>query len=768
MNAQTDFNMELLKNVDFGDGGSGCWGHTDKNGIEYAVIGTRTAIRILSLEDPKNPIERLSIPGNNTSWREARSWGDFIYVTTESQDGITIIDASKAPAEFTWKRWKPAVPNTSDTIRTVHSIYNDTLGYLYINGHNVSPRGVIICDLNQDPYNPTIVANAGTVYTHDCFATDKTLFTCDLSNGVGVYDITDRSNPKFITRFATTSNFTHNAWDSKDGKFLYTTDERLGAYVDVYDISDLNNIKFITKYRNDDSELGKVIPHNVYTLNNYAVTAWYTDGVLITDMTRPDNIVKVGSFDTYFKDLPGSGFLGVWGVYPYFKSGTIVASDLETGLWIMKPTYKRASYLEGGAYAVQKGNRMQTPIQNAEIKILALRSAKSSTDQSGIYKTGIAEAGTYLVTFSHPDYESDTIELELKEGEVTNFDFIIESQFITGKITDENGNSIKGVIDLKNNSSASQTEIYTDENGNFSFPARESTSYSISAAAWGYKSKSVEITSINDFTISLEKGYEDDFFADLGWKLTKLTVSGNWERVKPKGTNLNGVPSNPGEDVADDIGDKAYVTGNGGNQPGDNDVDSGNSLLESPAMDFSGFDSVQIDYFKWFFNGGGSGDPNDDFTISLSNGTETIELEKVENNTLSWEASSLKLSKNELPFTNSMKLIFDAIDRQPGHLVEAGLDKLRVNLFSKSTTGINEPLSDNFYLINNISSGSISLFSNFKSTCPIQIYDVKGLLIEDRKIESGITQIDVSAYTDGMYFLIVEGEEKKVFKFVKI
>jgi len=82
IHAQKKENMQLMSHIDFGEGGSGIWGHTDANGNEYAVIGTRQAIRILSLEDPANPIERLVIPGATNNWREMRSWGNYIYVTT--------------------------------------------------------------------------------------------------------------------------------------------------------------------------------------------------------------------------------------------------------------------------------------------------------------------------------------------------------------------------------------------------------------------------------------------------------------------------------------------------------------------------------------------------------------------------------------------------------------------------------------------------------------------------------------------------------------
>ncbi|MBL0081316.1 MAG: choice-of-anchor B family protein [Saprospiraceae bacterium] len=475
LNAQKKENMQLMSHIDFGEGGSGIWGHTDANGIEYAVIGTRQAIRILSLEDPANPIERLVIPGATNSWREMRSWGNYIYVTTEGPDGVTIIDATNAPNQFTWKRWKPAIPNTvADTLRTVHSINMDTLGFLYLNGHNVNRQGIIICDLNKDPYNPEIVSNMGEVYTHDCYANAQYLFTADLSNGVGVYDISNRSDPKFLTRFQTPNVFAHNVWTNPEGTVLYTTDEVSGAYLASYDISDLNNVQYLDKYRNEDTQIGKVIPHNTYAVGQYAVTSWYTDGILIQDMTRPDNIVKVGEYDTYLNDssLPQSGawFYGCWGVYAHFASGTVIGSDINSGLWVFKPNYQRACYLEGNARAIDIDGAVY-PIAGASIKIITDRAAIDVTNGSGDYKTGLLVPGTYQVRFQHPDYGVDTVEVTLQTAEVTIKDFIFQANFITGRVVDQDGSPIANAgIQLENAASTTYLNVISSANGQFKLP----------------------------------------------------------------------------------------------------------------------------------------------------------------------------------------------------------------------------------------------------------------------------------------------------------
>ncbi len=57
------------------------------------------------------------------------------------------------------------------------------------------------------------------------------------------------------------------------------------------------------------------------------MTAYYRDGVVITDVTNPSVMVKTGEYDT--SPLSGSGYNGSWGVYPYLPSGNIIASDME-------------------------------------------------------------------------------------------------------------------------------------------------------------------------------------------------------------------------------------------------------------------------------------------------------------------------------------------------------------------------------------------------------------------------------------------------------
>ncbi len=771
IHAQKKENMQLMSHIDFGEGGSGIWGHTDANGIEYAVIGTRQAIRILSLEDPANPIERLVIPGATNNWREMRSWGNYIYVTTEGPDGVTIIDATNAPNQFTWKRWKPAIPNTvADTLRSVHSINMDTLGFLYLNGHNVNRQGIIICDLNKDPYNPEIVSNMGDVYTHDCYANADYLFTADLNNGVGVYDITNRSDPKFLTRFQTPSVFAHNVWTNPEGTVLYTTDEVSGAYLASYDISDLNNIQFLDKYRNEDTQIGKVIPHNTYAVGQYAVTSWYTDGILIQDMTRPDNIIKVGEYDTYLNDssLPQSGswFYGCWGVYAHFASGTVIGSDINSGLWVFKPTYQRACYLEGNARAIDIDGAVY-PIAGASIKIITDRAATDVTNGSGDYKTGLLVPGTYQVRFQHPDYGVDTVEVALQTGEVTIKDFIFQANFITGRVVDQDGNPIANAgIQLENTASSTYLNVVSSANGQFKVPVSREANYLIRAAAWGYKGIEFDPQDQEDLTIVLEPGYEDDFFTDLGWINSEKSAAGNWERVVPQGTTFQNKISNPNQDVSDDLGRFAYITGNGGVNPGDNDVDGGATTLLSPIIDGEGADSLKGSFYYWFYNDGGSGNPNDYFSVYVDNGISASPLLIELTSASEWKKFDFAFAKNQVTMTNKMRMVVKAEDIAPGHLVEAGIDQFKIEII-KSTSASNDLQNVSITMYPNPANSSINIESSMDAN--LIITSVDGRQVHRSSLEAGKNVVNIQPLAPGFYFATVNtGDNKKVIRFVKM
>ncbi|MBC8046614.1 MAG: choice-of-anchor B family protein [Fimbriimonadaceae bacterium] len=364
--------------------------YVDDLGNEYALIGTYNATSIVDITDPTAPVELFYVPGPLGIWREMKTYNHHAYITNETDSGLQIIDLTNLPLSVESSYLKFA---GGDSLNSAHTIYIDENGLAYLFGANTDSGGATILDLNIDPVNPPKVGSYDGNYIHDGFVRGDTLWAGFIYTGkVGVVDVSDKTSPVLLAEQLTPFAFTHNCWLSDDGNFLFTTDERPGAFVAAYDVSDITDIKEVGRFQSHPGT--EVIPHNVYWLNNYLVIAYYRDGVIIVDATKPDNMIQVGNYDTSPFE-PAGLFNGCWGVDPYLPSGNIIASDIEEGLFILQPDYHRASYLEG---TITDELNPDVPV-NAKVEIMGT-SDFDLVDFTGSYKTGTSEAGIYDVRIS--------------------------------------------------------------------------------------------------------------------------------------------------------------------------------------------------------------------------------------------------------------------------------------------------------------------------------------------------------------------------------
>jgi hypothetical protein len=79
----------------------------------------------------------------------------------------------------------------------------------------------------------------------------------------------------------------------------------------------------------------RAIDHNGYVRGNRYYFSNYSEGLTVLDITNPVVPVRVGFFDT-FPATAELGFVGAWGTYPFFASGTIAISDINSGLYLVR------------------------------------------------------------------------------------------------------------------------------------------------------------------------------------------------------------------------------------------------------------------------------------------------------------------------------------------------------------------------------------------------------------------------------------------------
>ncbi|NNF01339.1 MAG: choice-of-anchor B family protein [Bacteroidia bacterium] len=418
LNAQTAKNLTEIGGLTVGQlGGSlnDIWGYADSLGNEYAIIGIQSGVVFVDVTVPTSPVLLHTITSTSSTWRDIRVYNDFAYVTCEANIGLMIVDLryiqDSVPYIFT---------NLGIGFDDAHNIsLDEETGFAYLVGGGGGPtNGAVMIDLNPDPWNPVHLGNYNVNYIHDAMVRNDTMYASEIYTGkFAVVDVTNKSAPNVLATQATSLNFTHQSWPSDDNDFLFAVDEKSAAYIDAFDISDLSNIEKVDRIQSNPGS--GVIPHNTFYINGYLVTSYYRDGVTIHDASRPHNLCQVGYNDTYTAG-GGNGFQGCWGVYPYLPSGNIIASDRNTGLKVLSPTYVRGCYVEGNVTDDCSG----IALSGVNVEILTGFTGNiDDTDVTGSYAVATADAGTYDIVFSKAGYISDTITgLVLSNGVLIDLD----------------------------------------------------------------------------------------------------------------------------------------------------------------------------------------------------------------------------------------------------------------------------------------------------------------------------------------------------------
>jgi choice-of-anchor B domain-containing protein len=740
--------LVTMHNSDLSD----IWGWSNGTN-EYAIVGVNNGTSVVDVTDPTNPVEVFFEPGMNSIWRDIKTYNGYAYVTTEEQNGLLIIDLNTLPGNTNLNTYY-YTGFGSNQWESAHNLYIDENGLCYIFGANRGNGGCIILDLNSNPTNPAEVGEVDNWYVHDGVARGDTLYLAHISDGFfTMWDISDVNNMQMLGQQISPGAFCHNLWFSDDGNYVYTTDEITNGYIGEYNISDPTNM--IELDRIQSSPGMDVIPHNAHFIDDYIVTSYYRDGVVIHDVSNKGNMIEVGNFDTA-PNFSGDGFNGCWGVYPWLPSGNVIASDIEKGLYVLGTTYQRGCYLEGEVTDISNA----TPINGATIEILGT----SIFDQSsliGEYATGFATSGTYDVAYSHPQFISDTaFGVTLSNGVITIQDMqLVPLQGFSLTVHANDLSTSAGVenslVYIYNNDFTFNGQ--TDANGDVSFSSFYPGTYNIHVGLWGYveycsTGELIDGSSLN-FIADLQKGYTDLFNLDLGWTVSGNAPDGVWERDDPLGTTYQGNFSNP-EDDSQDCGNIAYITGNAGGNAGSDDVDQSSTILESPliSLDSSMGGAAVIEMDLWWFNSGGNSPPNDSLSIYLSDGSqqELIAEYYSSQSGMQWDFVSVQVPEI-LDFTN-LKLKVVTADWQVagGHLVEAGIDNFKIF----ETLSIDEKQEHSILIYPNPSEG------NFYFDCAIEmdtyeIYDLTGKLIVKDRVNSNLIPFSEK----GIYFIVFKGND---------
>ena len=422
--AQSSLNMNLLGTYDYPTTkGNDIWGWADSIGNEFALVGLRNGVSCVNVTNPSTPFEEFFIADIYSVWRDIKTYGNYAYVTTESDAGLLIIDLTDMTGATFWHVTDFINPTTGSTLHweAAHDLFIDENGIAYIFGASnpagipAPANGAIFLDVATNPTNPTHLGQWNEQYIHDAMVRGDTMYAgCIYAGKVYIVDVSNKANPTVLGSKSTPNTFTHNSWVSDDGDFVFTTDEQSDAYLTVYDISDLNNIQEVDRIQSNPGS--NSIPHNTFVDGNFLITSYYRDGTVVHDITHPNYMIEVGNYDSYFGS--GNGFDGCWGTYPYLPSGNIISSDINSSsgkgrLLIYGRNFQQACYLKGNIINSITG----LAIPNANMEILTTLTTETA-NLLGHYQSAIVNSGTYQLVFSALGFNSDTITALLSNGQM--------------------------------------------------------------------------------------------------------------------------------------------------------------------------------------------------------------------------------------------------------------------------------------------------------------------------------------------------------------
>ncbi len=341
-----------------GGTGNDIWGWTDPaTDREYAIMGTSNGTAFVDVTDPENPVLRGQMPTQSPLllplWRDVKVHDNHAFVVSEHDNhGMQVFDLTRLRSAT------PSLVFTPDAVydefSNAHNVWiNNDTGFAYAVGSNTCEGGLHMVNV-QDPKNPTFAGCfSEDGYTHDVecvvyhgkdgrFRGDEICFASN-EDTVTVVDVTDKENPEMLSRTSYDSSaYTHQgSLTPNHGWFLFgdELDESSGTVSNTTTyIMEMDRLTEPGKPRAFQHET-EAIDHNLYVDDRHVTASNYTAGVRFLEYDRRSlrraRLDEVGFFDV----VPGTDvteFAGTWSNYT-FDSGTVVASTLESGLFVLDP-----------------------------------------------------------------------------------------------------------------------------------------------------------------------------------------------------------------------------------------------------------------------------------------------------------------------------------------------------------------------------------------------------------------------------------------------
>jgi choice-of-anchor B domain-containing protein len=737
---------------------SNCWGYNAPGGKEYAIVGTANGTQIVDIT--ADTLKEIGfIPGPASAWREMKVYQQYAYVVTEgSGAGLQIIDLDSLKLVNTV---------TTTQVPSGHTVSHEGK-YLYISGGRYKAGGIVVLDL-ADPVNPVYAGEYQAQYVHDCFVKNDTIYAAAIYGiGLDIIDATNKSDLKRIKLVNYPFAGTHNTDVSTNGKYVFTTDEingdpgQNGNIVRVWDKSDIQNVKMVGSY----VAKPKTIAHNIHVKGNYAYVSHYTEGVRIVDIANPEIPVEVAHYDTYSGS--SNSTIGNWGVFPFFASDRIIATDMNGGLFVFKFPGQNAGIPVARSIITVVDSATNLPIEGVVVEHVGTTQVFTTDGQGKVQFGSLTDTMTIKLSKStySGGYHSRFVSVTMPYDSTGNATIRLQP-LPTGGLSISVKDSVTSlpIAGAKVHVLNTPEQGFSNASGDFSVPSLlAGITYKAIVSKFGYAADSAEVTvsagTLDAVQISLLPSGKDDFNFDLGWTVGSAADSGTagrWQRAVPKPIILIGDTVQPPYGRGGQ-NDRCFVTGPT-NSLSDNV--EGRTSLVSPAFSMTGMAHPVILY--WVFINSRANPIDDTLTVQISNdnGAQWHTAGFISAKQPQWKQYTISVNTIVTP-TQEMKIRFTARDGGTPSVFEAAIDDVEFgNDLQLSAYGLRTIPAD-FVLYQNYPNPfnpttTISFRLSAQSKIALKVFDVVGkevATVFEGTLTAGAHQVHFDAHeiSSGVYF----------------
>lgn len=308
------------------------------------------ALYVWDVADPDAPrlVDSVLVDAFTVNDVKVRADGAIAVITHEGSvdlaNGITLLDLSDPAHPSVITRYTEGLESG------VHNVWIDgDHAYVALDGESRGDGGLRIVEIS-DPAGPTTVGRfyAGSSLLHDVHVRDGLAFLSHWNAGLVILDVGHGAgggspeSPVELGRIATRGGQTHNAWYWPETGYVFVGEEDFvtPGMVHVVDASDLTAPREVATYR-----VPGTTPHNFWLDEERRIlyVAWYTNGLVAIDVAGR----LQGRLDEQSREIARTEYDGAgacfgagtcaWG--PQLHRDRLFVSDLNSGLWVLRPSF---------------------------------------------------------------------------------------------------------------------------------------------------------------------------------------------------------------------------------------------------------------------------------------------------------------------------------------------------------------------------------------------------------------------------------------------